>query len=114
MSCRGSRSSSKSPLLHAIAHQAAGAVLLAEGEARGALSALRQAWKLWRELDAPYDAARVRVLIGRACRDLGDGDSAEMELDAARQVFQDLGAAPDLAQVSNLAGTLDPEPVRIS
>ena len=47
--------------------------------------ALRRAWAAWHELEAPYEAARARVLIGSACRALGDDDSAEMELDAARR-----------------------------
>ena len=51
----------------------------------------------------PYEAARVRVLIGLACRQLGDQDSAEMELDAARSVFQELGAVPDLARAQELS-----------
>ena len=56
--------------------------------------ALRRAWTAWHELDAPYEAARVRVLVGLACRALGDEDTAAMELDAARWVFEQLGAAP--------------------
>ena len=59
----------------------------------------------WQELDAPYEAARVRVLIGLACRELGDSDTAAMELDAARWGFQQLEAAPDLARVDELCGT---------
>ena len=35
---------------------------------------------------------------------LGDEDSAALELDAARAVFQDLGAAPELAGLDALAG----------
>jgi len=90
------------PLLNAIALHALGAVLLAEGDARAALSALRRAWTAWYELEAPHEAARVRVLIGRACRLLGDLDSADLELDAARQIFQQLGAAPDLERLKEL------------
>jgi DNA-binding CsgD family transcriptional regulator len=93
------------PLLHAITAYASGAVLVAEGEARGAVGTLRRAWKGFQELDAPYEAARVRVLIGSCCRALGDEDTAEMELDAARWVFQQLGAAPDLARVESLSRT---------
>ena len=59
----------------------------------------------WQELDVPYEAARVRVLIGLACRQLGDQDGAAMELDAARWVFEQLGAAPDLARVEALTRT---------
>jgi DNA-binding CsgD family transcriptional regulator len=91
------------PLLRAMAMCADGAVTLAEGDARGALGCLRSAWTGWQELDAPYHGARVRVLIGEACRALGDEDTAEMELDAARWVFQELGAAPDLARVLKLS-----------
>jgi ATP/maltotriose-dependent transcriptional regulator MalT len=91
------------PLLGAAATQAEGAVLLAEGEARAALPLLRRAWQTFRELEAPYEAARSRALIGLACRALGDEVSASMEFDAAGWVFRQLGAAPDLARVEALA-----------
>jgi DNA-binding NarL/FixJ family response regulator len=91
------------PFLHAIAAQARGAVLLAEGDARAALTALRHAWTAWQDIEIPYEAARVRVLIGLACRALEDKDAAEMEFDAARWVFQQLEAAPDLARVEELS-----------
>jgi DNA-binding NarL/FixJ family response regulator len=90
------------PPLRAMAAGAQGTVLLAEGDARAALAALRQAWTAWQELEAPYEAARARVLVGLACRRLGDEDTAAMELDAARRVFRDLGAAPDLARIERL------------
>jgi DNA-binding NarL/FixJ family response regulator len=93
------------PFLHAMSAYATGAVLLSEGHTRAALAALRLAWKAWQEIEAPYEAARVRVLIGLSCRKLGDEDTAEMELDAARWVFQQLGAASDLAQVQELSWT---------
>ena len=89
--------------LRAVADHARGAVLLTEGDARAAVVALRGAWQAWRELEAPYEAARVRVLVGLACRALGDEEAAAMELDAARGVFAQLGAAPDLARVEALA-----------
>ena len=87
------------PALNAVAAQARGAVLLADDDARAALTVLRQAWTAWQEVEAAYDAARVRVLIGLASRQLGDVDAAEMEFDAARWVFQQLGARPDLTRV---------------
>ena len=77
-------------------------MLLAEGDPRRALAALRASWTAWQELDAPYEAARTRVLIGLACRELGDDDAAGMELDAAREVFATLGAIPDLERVDAL------------
>jgi DNA-binding CsgD family transcriptional regulator len=98
------------PVLHAMAAHARGAVLLEEGDGRSALGVLRHAWAIWQDTEAPYEAARVRVVIGLACRALGDRDAAEMELDAARCVFAHLGAAPDLARVDGLthapAGTV--------
>jgi ATP/maltotriose-dependent transcriptional regulator MalT len=93
------------PLLRALAAQAQGAVLLLEGDARAALAALRPAWTAWQELEVPYEAARARVLIGLACRQLGDEDSAEMELDAAHWIFGRLGAGPDVAHAQSLSGT---------
>jgi DNA-binding NarL/FixJ family response regulator len=96
------------PLLGAIAAQARGAVQLADGDARAALDALRAASRAWEELEAPYSAARARVLIGLAYRELGDEDTGEMELDAARSVFQRLGAKPDLARLDALARSPSP------
>lgn len=90
-------------VLRAQAAQTQGAVLLLEGDARGALGALRDAWSAWHALEVPYEAARTRVLIGLACRQLGDEEGAEMELDAARSVFRELGAVPDLAQAQGLS-----------
>jgi DNA-binding CsgD family transcriptional regulator len=92
------------PLLEAVAAHATAAVLLAEGDARAALAVLRGAWTAWQALDVPYEGARVRVLVGLACRRLGDHDGAAMELDAARWVFQQLGAVPELARVEELSG----------
>ncbi|HEX3669174.1 MAG TPA: LuxR C-terminal-related transcriptional regulator [Acidimicrobiia bacterium] len=93
------------PLMDAVSDHAAGAVLLAEGDPALALEALRRACTRLQELDAPYDVARVRVHLGFAYRALGDDDTAEMELDAARAAFNRLGAAPDLARVEELTGT---------
>jgi DNA-binding CsgD family transcriptional regulator len=93
------------PALRAVAGHALGAVLLAEGDARSALAALRGAWETWRDLDVPYEAARERVLIALGCRLLGDEDSAALELDATRRVFRELGATPDLTRVESLTRT---------
>jgi DNA-binding NarL/FixJ family response regulator len=95
----------RAPLLDAVCAQATGAVLLGEGDARAALADLRHSWRAWRQLEAPYDAARVRVLVGLACRALEDEDGAEMEFDAARSTFQQLGAATDLMRLDELSRT---------
>jgi DNA-binding NarL/FixJ family response regulator len=90
--------------LESAALQARGAVLLAGGRAEAALPTLRAACRRWQELDAPYDAARVRVALAGAYRALDDGDAAALELDAAEAVFERLGAAPDAARVHALRG----------
>jgi DNA-binding CsgD family transcriptional regulator len=90
--------------LHARSAYARGAVHLADGAPDTALPALREAWRLWRDLDAPYEAARTRVLIGLACRALRDEGSAGMELEAARDTFDQLGAVSDLARTDTLVG----------
>jgi DNA-binding CsgD family transcriptional regulator len=86
----------------AIAAHACGAVDLAEGNVQAALGSLRRAFEVWQRIEAPYAAARVRVLIGLACFALGDEDGAGLEIDAARAVFERLGAAPDLARIESL------------
>ena len=96
---------SGAPLLQAAASQAQGAVLLAEGQAQAALSELRQAWAAWQGIEAPYEAARARVLVGAAYRELGDKDAADLEHAAARTTFRELGADPDLARLEALSET---------
>jgi DNA-binding CsgD family transcriptional regulator len=90
----------ESAMLGAMAAYARGAVALADDDARGALADLRTAQGLWLELDAPYEIARTRALIGRACASLGDDESGELELEAARETFRRLGATPDLLRLT--------------
>ena len=92
-----------SAMLIALAGHARGAVALADADTRGALVAVRRAWKVWQDLDAPHEGARARVLAAQACRALGDAETSALELEAARAVFVQLGAAPDVARVDSLA-----------
>jgi DNA-binding NarL/FixJ family response regulator len=94
--------------LNALAAEAAGAVRLAEADPRAALNPLRRAHRSWRDLDAPHPAARVRLLIAVACRELGDDASAELEFEAARSALEQLGARPDLDRLARLVGSLKP------
>jgi DNA-binding CsgD family transcriptional regulator len=96
------------PWLQAVADTAEGTALVAEQDGHAALEVLRRAWSEWQDLDAPYDAARTRVLMAIACQLQGDAQPAEMELDAARWVFEELGAAPDVARVRQLSRSSDP------
>jgi DNA-binding CsgD family transcriptional regulator len=91
-----------SEILNATAAHARGAVLIAEGDCCAALLQLRHACEIWQQMDVPYHAARAQVLIGRACQALGDDDGMELALDAARTVFEQLGALPDLARVERI------------
>ncbi len=86
----------KTDALQAMAAQARGALELARGDARAALVPLRRAFEVWLRIEAPYEAARVRVAMGLACRELGDDEAADLELGAAGAVFEQLGAAPEL------------------
>jgi DNA-binding CsgD family transcriptional regulator len=89
-------------VLRAMAAHARGAVELAEGRTQVALSILREAFELWQQGEAPYETAQVRLLIALACRELADVESADLEFDAARVVFERLGATPDLARLDSL------------
>jgi ATP/maltotriose-dependent transcriptional regulator MalT len=89
----------ESDVLAAVVAHARGMVELSFGDARAALSALRPALRCWEELDAPYERGRTRELVGLACGAIGDAESERLELEAARETFAALGAAPDLARV---------------
>lgn len=94
-------------VLAAMAAHARGAVSLAAGGARDAVAPLRHAFEVWQRIGAPYIAARIRVLLGHTFEALGDSDGARLELEAARKVFDELGAAPDLAALDGCAPSTD-------
>jgi DNA-binding CsgD family transcriptional regulator len=98
------------PLLQAMALHATGAARVAEHDPDAA-DVLRRAWRAWQDLDAPYEAARVRVLMGVACQQVQDPDSADMEFDAARLVFEQLGAVPDVNRVRAFSRTAGAGPL---
>lgn len=81
-----------------------GAVALADGRPEEALPALRAACRRWREVHAPYDAARSCVLLGESYLALGDWDTATSELASARETFERLGAVVDARHVDDLTG----------
>ncbi len=98
-------------VLAAHAAQARGALELARGRAAAALPLLRRAWDEWQAIEAPYEAARVRMLLGVACRALGDEDTAALELEAARTELLRLGAAPDVARLDALRRGTSPRDI---
>ena len=79
--------------LAAVAAHMRGAVELASGEPRAALPHLRRALAGWHDVDAPYEAARVQLLIAQACSAMGDEDSAALDREAATDALAKLGAA---------------------
>jgi DNA-binding CsgD family transcriptional regulator len=90
--------------LGAMAAQARGAVELAGGNPGAALVSLRRAGEVWHQLEAPYEAARARELVGLACRALDDEEAATLELEAAGRAYAQLGAMPDVTRIGSLTG----------
>jgi tRNA A-37 threonylcarbamoyl transferase component Bud32/tetratricopeptide (TPR) repeat protein len=83
------------PAPRAAAACAQGAVLLADEQAEQAAKVLREGCQLWLESEAPYEAARARMLLADALGALGDQEASLLELSAARETFERMGALPD-------------------
>ena len=94
------------PALHAAAHVARGAMLLATDDPKEAARTLRRAVTHWQDVGAPFEAARARALLAQAIRDQGDDETAALELRAARSTFEKLGAVPDRNAVDDLLAGL--------
>lgn len=84
-----------------------GAYLLNTGSADSAIDALSRAWRLWREVDLPYEMGLARAMLGQAKRATGDEAGAGMELKAALAILQKLGARTEVARVQGLLGLTD-------
>ena len=93
--------------LEAAASFARGALQLAEGEVDGALTTLRRAVAIWQEIDAPYEVARTRILLGESFRAAGDEDGARLEFQVAQRIFERLGVAEDSGRT---AASAEPRP----
>ncbi|MFW6091223.1 MAG: LuxR C-terminal-related transcriptional regulator [Actinomycetota bacterium] len=94
--------------LSAAARQAAGTARLAAGEPERALPLLRDALRRWRDIDAGFEAARVRCLLARALEELGDTEAAAREVEAATAVFTKLGATSALRELGASPGPIYP------
>lgn len=103
----------------AAAHAHAG-VDLARGDPAGALPYARRAVLQWGGVGCPFEVARARVVLARACAALDDTQTAVGELAAARRTFTKLGAGPaereaavlqeDLATMQGVSPTADAAP----
>jgi ATP/maltotriose-dependent transcriptional regulator MalT len=98
------------PLLSATSQHASGAVLLAGGDVAGASASLRKAWETWRELEMPYEEAQTCLLLATVCERRGDPDGRQLEVDAARRLFERLDARACLARLPGPAETTTSRP----
>ena len=80
-----------SPALVASAALARGAVELARGHAERGIAHLRQARRIWTEIELPFELARTRLLLSSAYAMLGERDEAEMEERAALATMNRIG-----------------------
>ena len=90
--------------LRAAAGFATGQVALARGDDEAVVAAVSPATEAWASLDAAYEVARCRVLLGRALRRLGDEQSAVAQVVAARNMFSRVGAIPAERVAAELLG----------
>ena len=93
--------------LVAAASAASAQLALARGDPAAALPAARAGLTGWTRLAAPYEAARCRVLLGRALQLMGDEASAVGYLREARRILAELGAAPAEFEAAKLLGHTD-------
>ncbi len=95
--------------IRAAAAHASGLAALLREDAAEAIERFRDARRLWREIDAPYEAAISTVLLAEARSVAGETEAATLELEAARATFERLGAMPDMARTDALlAGPATP------
>src|SRR5438094_5574184 len=80
---------------HARKHVALGAVLLADGDAVAAEKELRRGLEAWQKIEAPYEIARIRMLIAVAARAEGDEATATLALASAKSTLERVGARRD-------------------
>jgi class 3 adenylate cyclase len=92
----------RSTAASAAADGARGEVQLAAGDTVGAITSLRDACRSWCDVDAPFEAARTRVLIAQALRRSGDESNATVELETALGAFERLGASREAKRVRSI------------
>jgi class 3 adenylate cyclase len=91
----------------AIVNLTRGQISLAERDWDGAVDALQRARSKWKEIGAPYETARARMLLGIAYRRRGESEGATVELEGALGTFEQLGARPDAERTKELLGKVE-------
>ena len=84
------------PAVGAAATQARGEIAVAEGDLPQAVELLRDSVRQWGRVKSPYHGARSRVALAAALEALGHRAEADLEREAAADVFERLGAELDL------------------
>jgi class 3 adenylate cyclase len=92
----------------ASASVARGALALAEGRPVDAIAPLRDGWRQWCELAAPYDGAQARMLLGQAYARTGDQGAAQLELEGAQATLAALGAPLEAGRAERLLAGITP------
>ncbi|HEY9561311.1 MAG TPA: LuxR C-terminal-related transcriptional regulator [Anseongella sp.] len=90
------------PYLYAISAYCQGAVFVAEGNVQPALEHLQKALIFWNTLHLPYESAHTRELKGLIYLKLNDKDNSDAEFAAAKWLFEQLQALPDLERINRL------------
>jgi hypothetical protein len=95
----------QSKALVATATLARARLRLAENVATDAERLFAEAARLWNEVGAPYEAARARIGLSEALRARGRDHEADLELEAARTILDELrGAQPTVVAPGRAAG----------
>ena len=94
----------RTPAFEAMVCLAWGRIRMEENDVESAATLLTKALETWQSVGAPYEAAQVRMLLGRALRKLDEEEGARDEIEAARAVFVRLGAVLDAQTAAELLG----------
>jgi class 3 adenylate cyclase len=94
----------RTPAFEAMVCLSWGRIRMEENDVEAAATLLNKALDTWQSVGAPYEAAQVRMLLGRALRKLDDEEGAKDEIEAARAVFERLGAVLDAQTAAELLG----------
>jgi class 3 adenylate cyclase len=99
---RGIATTFESSTLLAAARLALGFVLIGEERSVEAIAELRAAVRNWTEADAPFETAVARRCLAVAYRSADDEASALLELRAAKEAFERIGAAAAASRCEEL------------
>lgn len=99
-------------LLRASAQCARGLVQLASSDSSAALHKLREAFRSWQEVDAPYEAAKCRLVLAEAYEAEGFPDDAQLERDTAWSALLRLGVPEAAIPLPRIAAGAPPQQVR--